>query len=438
MPAISPAAGSPLRAQAARARHRTVATELAHLYRTGQLAQADYSSYRASWAAALAAVKHLHGLRATELGAVIANLRAMAAAGKLSASRLPVLFLTLDRNRQWWSSGPQLSTWQRIEFAGSGLVWQYYPGQGIELQVLGSFGKANGLYAAGRADYAQLRELVDELIPLAAHRAGGLAWEYYFQFDGGRPPWVSAMAQGTALQALTRAAAAFGPDPYMQVAAQALPLFTTAPPTGVDIATPLGARYLQYSFAPQTDIINAFLQSLIGLYDYARASRNPEAQQLFAAGNAQAQAELPRFDTGAWSLYQPGIEDSLSYHVLVTGFLDQLCTRTHAPIYCTTASRFHAYLKTPPALQLLTTHATARTPFRLSFRLSKYSHVGIVLLHGTHTVLATSAEFGHGVDSFAIPQLPGGTYTVRLAATDLAGNFARIAGTVQVSRRRRG
>jgi D-glucuronyl C5-epimerase C-terminus len=57
------------------------------------------------------------------------------------------------------------------------------------------------------------------------------------------------------------------------------------------------------SFTPGTSIINAFLQSLIGLYDYAQVSQDPLAQQLFNAGNAEAQAEVPHFDTGAWSLY---------------------------------------------------------------------------------------------------------------------------------------
>jgi hypothetical protein len=277
-----------------------------------------------------------------------------------------------------------------------------------------------------------MQELLGELIPLAAHRAGGLAWEYYFHFDGGSPPWISAMSEGTALEALTRAARAFGPDPYMQLAAELLPPFTVAPPSGVRVASPLGARYLQYSFAPQTDIINAFLQSLIGLYYYAQASDNPEGQALFAAGNAQAQAELPRFDTGAWSLYQPGVEDSLAYHELVTGFLDQLCGLTHASVYCTTAQHFHAYLKTPPTLQLLTTRVSAKTPFALRFALSKYSHVGIVVRSGTRQVFLTSADFGYGRDSFTLPALRAGAYTVDLAATDLAGNFARITGALQV------
>ncbi len=47
----------------------------------------------------------------------------------------------------------------------------------------------------------------------------------------------------------------------------------------------------------------------------------------------------------------------------------------------------------------------------------------------------TSAYFGYGVGSFSVPPLPGpGTYGVRLAATDLAGNFHRITGTLTVTR----
>jgi hypothetical protein len=37
------------------------------------------------------------------------------------------------------------------------------------------------------------------------------------------------------------------------------------------------------------------------------------------------------------------------------------------------------------------------------------------------------------VHSFAIPALAHGSYTVRIAATDLASNFARIVGSLQAS-----
>jgi hypothetical protein len=191
---------------------------------------------------------------------------------------------------------------------------------------------------------------------------------------------------------------------------------------------------VQYPFAPGAGILNAFLQSLIGLYHYAQVSGDPLAKQLFAAGNAEAQADVPHFDTGAWSLYQPGVEDSLSYHELVTGFLQQLCSRTAAAVYCTAARHFTAYLKTPPALAQLTTRVRVKKSFSLAFRLSKVSHVGVVVLDRSGSVMfETSAYFPYGVHAFAIPALKRkGTYTIHLAATDLAGNFNRIIGSLTV------
>jgi hypothetical protein len=124
----------------------------------------------------------------------------------------------------------------------------------------------------------------------------------------------------------------------------------------------------------------------------------------------------------------------LSYHVLVTGFLAQLCSLTHTAVYCTTADHFQADLKTPPALQLLTHRVPAGQPVQIFFRLSKYSHVGIVVTRDGQTVFLTSADFPYGVSDFSVPPLPsGGEYQVRLAATDLAGNFARIHGPLGVS-----
>jgi hypothetical protein len=425
-------------ASAAAARPRlSVPRRLSQLERAGSITPAQSRGYLDKWRAALRVRGKLHGTRRAELGGVIANVASITAQRELIQTRLAALFLTLQCNTRWWSRGPLLSPGARVEFAGSQLVWEYYPGQGLELQVLGSFGKADGLYTAGRAHWEELQSLLGELTALAVHRAGGLAWEYYFSFDGGQPPWVSAMAQGTALEALTRAYRATRQDSYLTVAHEALGILRRRPESGVAVPAAAGTRFLQYSFAPRLDIINAFLQTLIGLYDYASYSGDPVAAKLFQAGNAEAEAEVPHFDTGAWSLYEPGVEDDLSYHELVTGFLAQLCSRTHAAVYCRTAQHFEAYLHTPPTLTQLTRRATARRRLTLRFRLSKVSHVGIVILRAGRTVLATSAQFPYGVHDFAVPPLRRGTYTVHLAATDLAGNFHRIVGALVVVPRHR-
>ncbi len=332
----------------ARAAGGDVTTELARLFHTHQIDRTAYMHYSGSFQDALETSRRLTGTRAAELEAVIENLHRIAAAGLLTPSRLPALFLTLQVNRQWWAKGPLLAPGQRVGFADSQIVWEFYVGQGIELQELGSWGQADWMYEAGPRYWKRLRELVDELIPLGARRGGGVAWEYYFSFDGGTPPWTSAMSQGTALQALTQAYETSGDTTYINLARQSIPIFSEGPPVGVSVPTRLGRRYLLYSFAPGAAVINGFLQTLIGLFDYAKATGDPNGWRLFHSGDAEARAELPSYDTGSWSLYQPGVLDTRDYHVLVTQFLQQLCSRTHARIYCTTAAHFERYLKHPP------------------------------------------------------------------------------------------
>jgi D-glucuronyl C5-epimerase C-terminus len=325
-----------------------VTSELSRLFHTHQIDRSAYMHYSGNFQDALDTFRRLTGTRAAELDAVIENLHGIAAAGLLTPSRLPALFLTLQVNEQWWSKGPLLSPGQRVGFPDSQIVWEYYPGQGIELQELGSWGQADWMDEAGPRYWKRLHELVDELIPLGARRGGGIAWEYYFSFDGGTPPWTSAMSQGTALQALTQAYETSGDLNYLDLARQSLPIFSDGPPVGVSVPTALGRRYLLYSFAPGAAVINGFLQTLIGLFDYAKVSGDTRAWRLFHEGDREARAELPHYDTGSWSLYQPGVLDTRDYHALVTQFLEQLCSRTHARIYCTTAARFERYLKHPP------------------------------------------------------------------------------------------
>jgi D-glucuronyl C5-epimerase C-terminus len=443
-PAARPAERTRLTVSARRAttppkrRHKpkpvTVKSVLLRLRGHGRITQARYRRTLGAFNAALRAERRLSGTPRSELESVTVTVHDLAAGGKLTPPRLAEVIATLNANRAWWTHGTVPAPDQRIEFAGSQLVWEYYPGQGLQLQVLGTFGKADGLYTAGPSHYPAMEQLLSQMIPLASRRGGGITWEYLFSFDGGRPPWTSAMSQGTGLEALTRAYRATGDRDYLHTASRALAIFRKPPPVGVAVPTSLGVRFLQYTFAPSVSIINAFLQTLIGLHDYGQISGNATARRLFAQGNAEAMAEVPRFNTGAWSLYQPGVEDDLSYHELVTGFLQQLCTLTAAPVYCNTARAFVADLKTPPALADLTPAARPRTSFALRFRLSKVSHVGIVITGGGGTVFSTSATFGYGVRQFTVPGLKAGSYGVRLAATDLAGNFARISGTLTVAK----
>jgi hypothetical protein len=411
---------------------QTVSVDLQKLARSGQISASAYRTYLGQWNSALKEEKQLDATRSEQLADVTVLIHNIAAAHYLTASRLPVLFLTLKNNATYWRSGAMLYYGARVQFPGSELVWEYYPGQGIQLQVLGTFGEADGYYESGKANYPKLVSLMQEMMPLAVQRGGGLAWEYYFDWEGGTPPWVSAMSQATGIEALTNAYLATGNRTYLTTAQRALPLLEAKPPTGVGVPTARGRQYLQYSFEPNNDIINAFLQTLIGLDDYAKVSGNATAKKLFAQGNAQAISVLGSFNTGAWSLYEPGEEDDLSYHELVTGFAQNLCKMTATPIYCTTATDFQADLKTDPIVAQTTYLAKPNRAFPLRFSLSKISKVGIEIYTSSRSYVETSAQYPHGSDYINVPKLKKGLYDVKLSATDLAGNYYSVSGELGV------
>jgi D-glucuronyl C5-epimerase C-terminus len=435
--------GGAVPADAAKPR-RTIARELTRLYERGAIDLAAYDTDRAILADVRRALRGLEGARKVELAGVLAAVQGMAARGSLRASRLYPLFLTLRRNREWWSTEPLLGSGQRVTFDGSELIWQYVPGQGLQLHPLANFGRLNAYAKGSRRNNARNALLLDELMSVAVPRGGGLAWEYYFTFDGGRPPWVSSLAQGTGLQAIARSARKLGRMPELLPSIQeGLTLFEQRPPTGVRIETDAGAHYVQYSFWPDLRIINGFVQSLVGLYDVARITGDPRAATLFAEGDAAARVEVPLYDTGAWSYYSHDAitrESDLHYHMLLRDFLRSLCDRTDVPVYCTAESHFTGYLTTPPELELRTTRARGRTYRTLRFTLSKISRASVrVTAPSGRTVFSvTLGVVGRGTRSvpWRVPRRAG-EYTLRVDATDLAGNSASAEGPLEVLRPKR-
>jgi hypothetical protein len=426
---------------------KTIARELSKLYRQGKIDQPTYSAHRAVHDDVKRTIRGLSGVRRTELAGVLASVERMAARGSLRASRLAPLFLTLQRNREWWSSQALLSSGQRVSFQDSELVWQYVPGQGLQIHPLANFGRLNA-YAKSRGSRVANQVLLNELMAIAVPRGGGLAWEYYFDFGGGRPPWVSGLAQGTGLQAIARSASKLGrSDELLPAIQRGLTMFEQEPPTGVRVATGDGAHYAQYSFAPSLRIINGFVQSLVGLYDVAQITGDQRAAQLFADGDAAAKQELPLFDTGAWSLYSRDAitrESDLHYHTLLRDFLTNLCDRTQEAVYCTTEAHFTDYLTTPPVLDVRTTRVRGGTRSALRFTLSKISSATVrVAAPDGDTVLSLAlGTIGRGTRSvtWSVPRRAGG-YTMQIDATDLAGNTASAEEPFEVlppKRRKRG
>jgi hypothetical protein len=430
-------------------RSSSVPAALQSLLRGGSISDAVYNRDYSAYQAAKASLGRLRGTRREELGAVLENVQLVAAAGELIPSRLGALFLTLERNRQLWTSGSLPSNGQRMSFPPSKLVWQYYAGQGVEIQWLATFGEANGYYLSGNQN-SNLRQVLGEALPLASARAGGISWEYMFHFDGGSPPWTSGLSQGTAIQAYARASSRLKEPAFLAAAQQALGIFKLSPPSGVRVDTAAGAHYAEYSYAPGDRILNGFIQALVGLYDYTSITKDPQGLALFEAGDAEARAEVPRYNTGAWSLYDQFGESNLNYHELLTEFLQHLCERTrkgpplgrsNAPIpgdeiYCTTAASFAADLHAPPLITLLSRTLRSATRAGVQMSLSKISTVQLTVGRAGRVVWRNSATVERGRPRLLwVTPAGGGTYSVKLTATDLAGNSASTSGTIIVSRR---
>jgi D-glucuronyl C5-epimerase C-terminus len=363
--AAQPTAAQPTAAQSAATKKPTITSALQSLQRSAQITPAEYTKYAGAYAAAKSSLGKLSGTRRAELGAVMANVEAMAASGYFIASRLPVIFFTLEHNRQWWTTEPLVGSGTRVSFPGSKIVWEHYAGQGIEIQWLGTFGEANGYYLSGHEN-ANLHQLLAEVLPLATKRAGGIAWEYMFQFDGGKPPWTSGLSQGTALQVLARSWSRFQEPALLTAAQQALGIFQTPPPNGVQVKTAAGTEYAEYTYAPSDRILNGFIQAVVGLYDYTQITKDPLGLKLFEAGDAEARVETPHYDTGAWSQYDQYSESDLNYHELLTEFLQHLCERTHKglPIPVTPApapAPTTTTTTTPPPTTTPTTPTTTTT-----------------------------------------------------------------------------
>lgn len=445
---LPPAPGSPAQPRA-RASGPSVRRALLTLLRAERITREEYDEYKALYQEARSVRKRLSGGRRAELHRVIANLENIAGDRRLTAGRVKPLFLTLRRNTQWWRARAFPAGGARVAFGDDPVIFQYYRGEGLQIQPLANFGKANSLYNACVGENTRpgtpcrrgaLRELLDRMVELASRRGTFTTWEYWFRFGGGSPPWTSGLSQGTAIQALARAGQLLAEPSYFAVAADALGAFERRAPTGVRQPVDGGNHYLIYSFNRRLLVLNGFLQSVIGLHDYLAITGDERARPLLDAGQAAAQAAVPRHDTGAWSLYAlRGRESDLGYHRLVRDFLRGLCTRTQIAVYCSTADSFTRYLLEHPRVELLRSRpsrARVKKTVRLRFRLSKISRVQIhVTRRGKVAFERRVVNLGYGVRSFTWRPSKPGRYRIRIEAADLRNHHTVERGTITVRRR---
>jgi D-glucuronyl C5-epimerase C-terminus len=443
------ALASTRRSRAASRRGRNaVYAALRRELRRKHIKRVDYRRWRATYVRAVRTLRRLRGARATQLRYVLSSVESLALRRRLGASRMPVAFLQLERNRQYWPRLPYPAPGDQVSFRGSEILFQYFSGEGLQLHPLSTFKKANHLHGfcergEPSCDEQALRRILDEMTALAVKRGPGfIAWEYLFYFGGGTPPWMSGMAQATGIQALGRAARLLKEPRYLETARKALGAFETAPSTGVRTTGPRGGvHYLQYSFAPRLFIFNAFLQSLIGLHDFAQLADDDRARTLFRDAEPEARAEVPFSDVGDWSLYNyAGHESNSDYHELLREFLQSMCTRRLGALYCDYAKRYRGYQVDPPELTWEGPDtATEDEPAAIRFNVSKLSAIEVKVTnpHGK-VIFSRLATFRRGDGAFTWTPRGPGVFTVSVAAKELRtglGKKDRDGGEIQVENR---
>lgn len=277
----------------------------------------------------------------------IGNVERMARSGRISRTRVTPLFTTLSVNTAWFKNNGTRPAGTDKRFKGSRIIFQYFPGSGWQFHPLSNFSKLNAIWTVDTPPSRRAqRAFAKELVRWGVKRGKGLAWEYYFSYQGSPAPWISAISQGAAIQSLARVGERFNNKGFLRAAVRGSYLFDTPAPQGLRVRRDGGFHYLGYSGNKRKIILNMFLSSLDGLRSFALIADNRRGRYLYQRGLDNARTITPKFDTGSWSLYSlDGQKSDAHYHQLTITFLDKICDYTGEDVFCKTRDRFKSYAK---------------------------------------------------------------------------------------------
>ena len=133
-------------------------------------------------------------------------------------------------------------------------------------------------------------------------------WHHHFDWEYReilKAPWYSALAQGQGISLLVRAFVDTGKQIYLDTAHGAFEAFLLEIGQG-GVSWPDEDGHIwfeEYLVLPPSHILNGFIWALWGVYDYYLATQKECAKQLFEKGVLTIAVNIPRYDTGFWSLY---------------------------------------------------------------------------------------------------------------------------------------
>jgi D-glucuronyl C5-epimerase C-terminus len=196
------------------------------------------------------------------------------------------------------------------------------------------------------------------LIDHAVSRDGALYFAYRFTYRNGgqrndlmRPPWFSALAQGTALILFMRLYAVTGDEHWRTAADSTFATFekrrSATKPWTVFVAHRFNFRYLWLEEAPKnppSQVLNGHLYALFGVWEYALATGSAAAVAVFDGAATTIRYQLHRFRVpGGISYYALRIrQQNPAYHCVHVQQLKILGRMTGDPWFAREARRFAA------------------------------------------------------------------------------------------------
>jgi heparosan-N-sulfate-glucuronate 5-epimerase len=127
-------------------------------------------------------------------------------------------------------------------------------------------------------------------------------WEYFKTL---KAPWYSALAQGQGISLLIRAFIETKKEKYLLIANEAFEsLIKEIKDGGVLYIDKNGNWWLEeYLVEPPSHVLNGFIWSLWGVYDYFLVTKEKKASDLYENCLNTLNENLYRYDIGYWSLY---------------------------------------------------------------------------------------------------------------------------------------
>ncbi len=335
---------------------------------------------------------------------------------------------------------------EEVTIPGEVVVFTYYRGRGVQFQPFETLKQGMRELNQAEPDMVAARRIADRLLDLSVRRRTSIIWEYYFPFGGPERPWTSAISQALASEFFDRVGLgvdASEREPYANAAEDVARSFLR--PTrfgGVGTSEGDGRYYVMYSFHPSQRILNGHLQALINLNRYAASSGSRPARRAVDLGVTAVLPLLPRFDTGAWSNYQPGQEAELGYHEFQSGQLVKLGDEMGNETFAEYGARFSTYLETPPTVTFPSALYAAIFPARDGLRdsvtvpvtVDKRARVTLLVTDSDGKEVARTSEWtGRGTVELTWDgeladgsRAPAGAYSGRITATDVVGNRAFV------------